>query len=90
MIEVEKLTKRYGPVTAVDGLTFTARPGHVTDFLGPNGAGGAVAIGGNRCRWPTWTLLPYGQRTGRILCRRRPRRLTVLSPAAAAPTVARP
>jgi ABC-2 type transport system ATP-binding protein len=26
MIEVEKLTKRYGPVTAVDGLTFTARP----------------------------------------------------------------
>ncbi len=45
MIEAEKLTKRYGPVTAVDGLTFTARPGHVTDFLGPNGAGGAVAIG---------------------------------------------
>jgi ABC-type Na+ transport system ATPase subunit NatA len=30
MIEVEKLTNRYGPVTAVDGLTFTARPGHVT------------------------------------------------------------
>ena len=45
MIEAEKLTKRYGPVTAVDGLTFTARPGHVTGFLGPNGAGGAVAIG---------------------------------------------
>jgi len=35
MIEVEKLTKRYGPVTAVDHLTFTARPGHVTGFLGP-------------------------------------------------------
>jgi ABC-type uncharacterized transport system ATPase subunit len=45
MIEVEKLTIRYGPVTAVDGLTFTARPGHVTGFPGPNGAGGAVAIG---------------------------------------------
>ncbi len=45
MIEVEKLTKRYGPVIAVYGLTFTARPGHVTGFLGPNGAGGAVAIG---------------------------------------------
>jgi hypothetical protein len=28
MIEAEKLTKRDGPVTAVDGLTFTARPGH--------------------------------------------------------------
>ena len=45
MIEVEKLTKRYGPVTAVDDLTLTARPGHVTSFLGPNGAGGPVAIG---------------------------------------------
>jgi ABC-2 type transport system ATP-binding protein len=45
MIEAEKLTKRYGPVAAVDGLTFTARPGHVTGFLGPNGTGGAVAIG---------------------------------------------
>ncbi len=45
MIEAEKLTKRYHPVTAVGGLTFTARPGHVTGFLGPNGAGGAVAIG---------------------------------------------
>jgi ABC-2 type transport system ATP-binding protein len=45
MIEAEKLTKRYRPVTAVDGLAFTARPGHVTGFLGPNGAGGAVAIG---------------------------------------------
>jgi ABC-type multidrug transport system ATPase subunit len=44
MIEVEKLTNRYGPFTAVDGLTFTARPGHVTGFLAPNGAGGAVAI----------------------------------------------
>jgi ABC-2 type transport system ATP-binding protein len=45
MIEAEKLTQRYGPVTAVDGLTFTARPCRVTGFPGPNGAGGAVAIG---------------------------------------------
>jgi hypothetical protein len=45
MIEAEKLTQRYGPVTAVDGLTFTARPGRVTGFPGSNGAGGAVAIG---------------------------------------------
>ena len=90
MIEAEKLTKRYRPVTAVDGLTFTARPGHVTGFLGPNGAGGAVAIGVIAAAGQAWTLLPYGQRTGRILCRRRPRRLTVLGPAAAAPTVARP
>jgi ABC-2 type transport system ATP-binding protein len=39
MIEVERLAKRYGPVRAVDGLSFTVRPGHVTGFLGPNGAG---------------------------------------------------
>ena len=39
MIEVDQLTKRFGPVTAVDALSFTVRPGHVTGFLGPNGAG---------------------------------------------------
>jgi Phospholipase_D-nuclease N-terminal/ABC transporter len=38
-IEVRNLTKRFGSVTAVDGLTFTVRPGRVTGFLGPNGAG---------------------------------------------------
>jgi ABC-2 type transport system ATP-binding protein len=39
MIEVDELTKRFGPVTAVDALSFTVQPGHVTGFLGPNGAG---------------------------------------------------
>ncbi len=39
MIEVDQLTKRFGPVTAVDALSFTVRPGLVTGFLGPNGAG---------------------------------------------------
>ena len=39
LIEVDGLTKRFGPVTAVDDLSFTVRPGHVTGFLGPNGAG---------------------------------------------------
>jgi ABC-2 type transport system ATP-binding protein len=39
MIEVDRLSKRFGPVTALDGLSFTVRPGHVTGFLGPNGAG---------------------------------------------------
>jgi ABC-2 type transport system ATP-binding protein len=38
-IEVDELTKRFGPVTAVDALSFTVHPGHVTGFLGPNGAG---------------------------------------------------
>ncbi len=39
MIEVDQLSKRFGPVTAVDGLSFAVRPGHVTGFLGANGAG---------------------------------------------------
>jgi energy-coupling factor transporter ATP-binding protein EcfA2 len=43
-IEAEQLTKRYGPVTAVDHLTFTARPGHVTGFLGPSGAGKTTTV----------------------------------------------
>ena len=39
MIEARGLTKRYGPTLAVNGLSFTIRPGVVTGFLGPNGAG---------------------------------------------------
>jgi ABC-2 type transport system ATP-binding protein len=39
MLEIRGLTKRYGPVTALDGATFTARPGRLLGFLGPNGAG---------------------------------------------------
>ena len=39
MIEVENLTKRYGSVTAVDSISFSAGHGQVTGFLGPNGAG---------------------------------------------------
>ncbi|MEV4615758.1 ATP-binding cassette domain-containing protein [Kitasatospora sp. NPDC049258] len=44
MIEVDELTKRYGATTAVNGLTFTVRPGHVTGFLGPNGAGKSTTL----------------------------------------------
>ncbi len=39
MIEVERLTKTYGPVTAVDGVTFKVDAGQAAGFLGPNGAG---------------------------------------------------
>ena len=39
MLEIRSLTKRYGPDTALDGATFTARPGRLLGFLGPNGAG---------------------------------------------------
>jgi ABC-2 type transport system ATP-binding protein len=39
MIEVQHLTKRYGPVTAVDDITFRVEKGEILGFLGPNGAG---------------------------------------------------
>ena len=39
MIEVQNLTKRYGPVTAVDGVSFRVERGEILGFLGPNGAG---------------------------------------------------
>ena len=39
MIEVQHLTKRYGPVTAVDDITFRVETGEILGFLGPNGAG---------------------------------------------------
>ncbi|MGW1976954.1 ABC transporter ATP-binding protein [Streptomyces sp. NPDC001889] len=44
MIEVNRLTKRYGRTSAVDGLSFRARPGRVTGFLGPNGAGKSTTM----------------------------------------------
>ncbi len=39
MIEVQDLTKAYGPVTAVDHVSFTVNKGEILGFLGPNGAG---------------------------------------------------
>jgi ABC-2 type transport system ATP-binding protein len=39
MLEVSDLAKRYGSVVALDGASFTARPGRLVGFLGPNGAG---------------------------------------------------
>jgi ABC-2 type transport system ATP-binding protein len=39
VIEVQHLTKRYGPVTAVDDVSFKAERGEILGFLGPNGAG---------------------------------------------------
>jgi ABC-2 type transport system ATP-binding protein len=44
MIEAIGLTKQYGDKKAVDGLTFTVRPGMVTGFLGPNGAGKSTTM----------------------------------------------
>jgi ABC-2 type transport system ATP-binding protein len=43
-VEISGMVKRYGPVTAVDGLTLSARRGAVTAILGPNGAGKTTTI----------------------------------------------
>ena len=75
-IEAQALTKRYGPVLAVDALSFAVRPGVVTGFLGPNGSGksttmrmildldgpdgGAVRVGGRRYRDLPWPLREVG------------------------------
>jgi ABC-2 type transport system ATP-binding protein len=76
MLEARGLTKRYGRVLAVDGLTFDVRPGVVTGFLGPNGSGksttmrmmlgldrpdrGTARIGGRRYRELGWPLREVG------------------------------
>jgi ABC-2 type transport system ATP-binding protein len=39
MIEVEQLTKRYGPTLAVSDVSFQVQKGEILGFLGPNGAG---------------------------------------------------
>lgn len=44
MIEATGLTKDYGDKRAVDGLSFTVRPGIVTGFLGPNGSGKSTTM----------------------------------------------
>ncbi|MFH7324344.1 ABC transporter ATP-binding protein [Aeromicrobium sp. JJY06] len=44
MITVDSLSKSYGGHTAVDDVSFTARPGRVTGFLGPNGAGKSTTM----------------------------------------------
>ncbi|WP_354568440.1 ATP-binding cassette domain-containing protein [Glaciihabitans sp. UYNi722] len=44
MIEAHELRKRYGAKNAVDGVSFTVRPGLVTGFLGPNGAGKSTTM----------------------------------------------
>jgi ABC-2 type transport system ATP-binding protein len=43
-IVVTGLRKRYGPVLALDGMSFAVRPGLVTGFVGPNGAGKSTTL----------------------------------------------
>jgi ABC-2 type transport system ATP-binding protein len=44
MLEVRNLTKKFGEITAVDGLTFSVAEGEVFGLLGPNGAGKTTTI----------------------------------------------
>ncbi len=43
-IETNSLTKRFGPVTAIEGIDLTVRSGEVFGLLGPNGAGKSTVI----------------------------------------------
>ncbi len=60
MLEIDELVRTYGPVRALDTMTFTVRLGTVTGFLGPNGAGktttmraifGLTALDSGEVRW---------------------------------------
>src|SRR5919197_772486 len=44
MIEVQGLTKHYGPVTAIRDVSFNVAPGQIVGFLGPNGAGKSTTM----------------------------------------------
>jgi ABC-2 type transport system ATP-binding protein len=44
MIHIEHLTKRFGPLTAVDDLSLSIAPGEIFGFIGPNGAGKSTTM----------------------------------------------
>jgi len=60
MIEVENLTKSYGPRSAIKGLTFQVNKGEVVGFLGPNGAGKTTTMNILCC------ILPASSGTARV------------------------
>jgi len=60
MIEVENLTKFYGPRRAINNLTFQIAKGEVVGFLGPNGAGKSTTMNILSC------ILPASSGTARI------------------------
>jgi ABC-2 type transport system ATP-binding protein len=60
-IEITGLRKRFGTAVALDGMTFTVKPGQVTGFVGPNGAGKSTTmrmIAGSSSAWTGRTRVP--------------------------------
>jgi len=55
MIEVQNLTKHYGPVTAIRDVSFAVAPGEIVGFLGPNGAGKSTTMRILACFMPAST-----------------------------------
>jgi len=62
VIEARELTKRFGELTAVDGISFSVQPGEVFGFLGPNGAGKTTTMKMIQCVSPktSGTLTVFG------------------------------
>ena len=52
MIKVERLTKRYGSITAVDAIDFEVEKGEIVGMLGPNGAGKSTTVRMLACYLP--------------------------------------
>ena len=52
MIEVENLSKHFGSLAAVDGISFSIKKGEVVGFLGPNGAGKTTTMRVLTCFFP--------------------------------------
>jgi ABC-2 type transport system ATP-binding protein len=55
MIDVQNLTKHYGPVTAIRDVSFGVEPGQIIGFLGPNGAGKSTTMRILACFMPAST-----------------------------------
>lgn len=75
-IQIEGLSKKYGPQKAVDNISFEVRPGEVLGFLGPNGAGksttmkmitGYLSIGEGDVRIGGKSIRDYGDELKRHL-----------------------
>lgn len=44
MLDIDRLTKRYGPIVGIEDVSFTVRPGEVLGLLGPNGSGKSTTV----------------------------------------------